>query len=451
MYLYRRRVDLRARKIVIVMRDVLTDLPEAPVLAVPATRAFAQRRRALERWLDEHAEARLRVVLGPAGSGKTTAVALWARARRQPGPMWVTLPPRTSAEALLALIIAGLFGYPALTGPAAALVVVIDGIDEASEEARGVLARLPAFLPPHARLVYLQRMRFELAAPDEAGRDAFAPPALLTFDLGEIAACADARGVPATPADCAAVLRATGGSADEVTAAVRFASATRTTLVEASSRVRAEGPQPFENALFDGARGKSRPFVPVAAHIPRRSPGSMEPAIVELFGRFRLRFGEREVEFVRRRDRQIIQYLALQPGGTASRAQLQATFWPGARRTDAARRLRTACSTIRRAIAACVGTEYLDAYFHTAGDAVTLRPENTINALAAFDEHLESAREARERGDLPAARRHFEAALRLNDRPLLSGEAPAPWIADRAHVCDERAEDARASLRAIEP
>jgi DNA-binding SARP family transcriptional activator len=177
----------------------------------------------------------------------------------------------------------------------------------------------------------------------------------------------------------------------------------------------------------------------------------MEPAIVELFGRFRLRFGEREVEFVRRRDRQIIQYLALQPGGTASRAQLQATFWPGARRTDAARRLRTACSTIRRAIAACVGTEYLDAYFHTAGDAVTLRPENTINALAAFDEHLESAREARERGDLPAARRHFEAALRLNDRPLLSGEAPAPWIADRAHVCDERAEDARASLRAIEP
>lgn len=432
------------------MRDVLTDLPEAPVLAVPATRAFAQRRHALERWLDEHAEARLRVVLGPAGSGKTTAVALWARARRQPGPMWVTLPPRTSAEALLALIIAGLFGYPALTGPAAALVVVIDGIDEASEEARGVLARLPAFLPPHARLVYLQRTRFDLAAPDEAGRDAFAPPTLLTFDLGEIAACADARGVPATPADCAAVLRATGGSADEVTAAVRFASATRTALVEASSRVRAEGAQPFENALFDGARGKSRRFVPVAAHIPRRSPGSMEPAIVELFGRFHMRFGQREVEFVRRRDRQIVQYLALQPGGTASRAELQATFWPGARRTDAARRLRTACSTIRRAITACVGTEYLDAYFHTAGDAVTLRPENTINALAAFDEHLESAREARERGDLPAARRHFEAALRLNDRPLLSGEAPAPWIADRARVCDERAEDARASLRALE-
>lgn len=157
------------------------------------------------------------------------------------------------------------------------------------------------------------------------------------------------------------------------------------------------------------------------------------------------------IVWARRRDQHIVKYLLLQPDGAATRTHLAEVFCPATARPQAMQNLRTACSTIRRAIAACVGTEYLDAYFHTAGDAVTLRPENTINALAAFDEHLESAREARERGDLPAARRHFEAALRLNDRPLLSGEAPAPWIADRAHVCDERAEDARASLRAIEP
>jgi hypothetical protein len=437
----------------VIVRDRLTNLPGTIVAGAPATRAFAQRRPALERWLDDHAGARLRVVIGPAGSGKTTGVALWASNRHDPAhTIWVSLPERAPAEALLSLIIARLFERPAHAGSAKpALLVVVDGIDEASEEARGVLARLPGFLPAHVRLIYLQRARFEIATPEDAGRDAFAPPSLLPFDLAEIGSIARARGLAATPTDCEAVLRATGGSAAEVVAAVRFASATATPLIEACVRVRAEAGQPFENALFDGARGKSRPFVPVVANIPRRSPGSMEPAILELFGRFRLRFGEREVDFVRRRDRQIIQYLGLKPDGTATRAELQAAFWPGARRADAARRLRTACSTIRRAISACTGDEFLDAYFRTEGDFVTLRPENVINALTAFDEHLDSARDAQARGDLPAARRHYTAALRLNDRPLLSGEAPAPWIAARARLCEERSAAARASLAAIDP
>lgn len=445
---YRRCFEQYAMQSPVFMRDLISHSPDAPIPVIPATRAFAQPRRALERWLDEHAEARLRVVLGPAASGKTTGVALWARDRR-PAPMWVTLPSRASGEVLLSLIISGLFERSA-RAVAGSLVVVFDGIDEASDEARGLLARLPAFLPPYVKLVYLQRSRFEISSADEAGLDAFSTPSLLAFDVTEIGAYANARGVSATPADCAAVLRATGGSAGEVMSVVRFAAATRTGLVDACSRVRYDSAQPFDGGLFDGAHGKSRPFVPVEAQIPRRSPGSMQPAILELFGRFRLRIGEHEVRFVRRRDRQIIQYLALQPGGAASRAELQAAFWPGVPRTDAARRLRTACSTIRRAISACTGDEFVDAYFQTEGSMVMLRPQNVINALTAFDDHLESALGARDRGDVHAARRHFAAALRLNDRPLLSGEAPTPWIAARANVCEERAEGARASLRAID-
>jgi DNA-binding SARP family transcriptional activator len=162
-----------------------------------------------------------------------------------------------------------------------------------------------------------------------------------------------------------------------------------------------------------------------------------------MFGRFRMRFGTREVQFVRRRDRQIVQYLALRPGGKASRAELMAEFWPDTDRRDAARRLRTACSTIRRAISACVGDDALDAYFRTEGTAVVLRPENVINEADAFEEHIEYARRA---SDPAVARRHLTAALRLYDLPLLSGEPPAPWIDDRAGRCEELAASAREVL-----
>jgi len=408
------------------MRELLASPPRSRAHALPPTRAFAQRRFALERWLDAHAGAPLRVVVGPAGAGKTTAVALWARYRREGPPLWVTLPARCSAEELTATMIAALFGRPARGG--AALDLIVDGIDQASDEARGALSRLPGALPTFVNLVYL--LRTPIPAPDSAPEvptfTATAPPALLNFDLDEVRACADARAIATTPEDCATVLRTTGGRADEVIAIVRLASATGASLVDVCSRARA----------------------PV--RLPNRSSGSLEPALVEVFGRFRMRFGACEVQFARRRDRQIIQYLALRPGAAATRAELVDAFWPGARRTDAARRLRTACSTIRRAISACVGEDALDAYFRTEGATVTLCPANLVNELTSFEGHIESARRAGERGQTAVAREHFAAALALHERPLLSGEAPAPWIAQRASACEQLAEFARQSLLAID-
>jgi len=172
----------------------------------------------------------------------------------------------------------------------------------------------------------------------------------------------------------------------------------------------------------------------------------VEPALVEMFGRFRMRIGAREVQFVRRRDRQIVQYLALRPGGKASRAELMAEFWPDTDRRDAARRLRTACSTIRRAISACVGDDALDAYFRTHDSSVTLCPQNVINVADTFEEHIAFAKRASERGDTAGARRHVVAALQLYERPLLSGEPPAAWITERARACEALAESARALL-----
>jgi DNA-binding SARP family transcriptional activator len=177
-----------------------------------------------------------------------------------------------------------------------------------------------------------------------------------------------------------------------------------------------------------------------------RGRNATEPAVIEMFGRFRMRFGDREVQFVRRRDRQIVQYLALRAGGAASRAELMAEFWPDTDRRDAARRLRTACSTIRRAISACIGDDALDAYFRTEGSTVVLCPENVLNEADVFEEHIEYAQRAGERGDSAVARRHVAAALRLYDRPLLSGEAPAPWIVDRARMCEDLAARAREFL-----
>ncbi len=421
-------------------------------LVVPATRAYAQRRFALERWLDARSGARVRQIVGPPGAGKTTAIALWAQQRPQGPPMWVTLPARCSAEMLLSELVGSFFAQPAPNDREAPLDLVVDGIAHASPEACGVLARLPAFLPATVHLIYLLRSELEMqtVAGDTPASVELLPPALLPFDADEIRACTQARGVGASPAHYSELLRVTGGNAAEVVATIRFASAARVGLIEACSRLRRNERPPFEGGLFEGSRGQRPAFVPFPVPVAARSAYSMEPATVEMFGRFSMRVGAREVRFVRRRDRQIVQYLALRPGGTASRSELMDEFWPGTSRQAAARRFRTACSTIRRAIAACVGDEYLDAYFRALGGSVVLSPENVLNEVTYFEEHLASAERAGERGDVIAVRRHLAAALRLHDRPLLSGEAPAKWIAQRADAYEKHAAEARELLDALE-
>jgi hypothetical protein len=340
---------------------------------------------------------------------------------------------------LFSEVIASLFASASDGTASSRFDVIVDGIDDVSPDTLDVLKRLIFRVPPSVHLIYVARSpgAIDLSDAERHGLVAVAPPSLLTLEAVDVEGWCERAGVSATPLECAALADAARGNAAAIAAVIRVAAEQALTLGDAAAR-RTVPP------AFDADPPATR--VRRAARSRARGRSAIEPAIVEMFGRFRMRFGAREVEFVRRRDRQIVQYLALRPAGTASRAELMAEFWPDTDRRDAARRLRTACSTIRRAISACVGDDALDAYFRTEGTAVVLCPENVLNEADTFEEHIEFAQRAAERGDLTVARRHLTAALRLHDRPLLSGEAPAPWIADRARVCEELAAQARAFL-----
>jgi hypothetical protein len=171
------------------------------------------------------------------------------------------------------------------------------------------------------------------------------------------------------------------------------------------------------------------------------------PLVLEMFGRFRVLHEGTPVHFVRRRDAQIVQYLALQPDARATRSKLIRTFWPDVDPQVGAQGLRTACSAIRRAIAARVGADAVDRYLFSAPAQIGLRPSVVVSSAQRFAAHADLADAAEARGAQGSAAAHWSAALDLYTAPVLSGEPVAPWIEQRAEVFAGLAQRARRSVR----
>jgi len=159
-----------------------------------------------------------------------------------------------------------------------------------------------------------------------------------------------------------------------------------------------------------------------------RRVAPVTPMQVRLFGWFLTEIDRQTIEWVRRRDRQIFKYVALQPNGTASRAEIGQVFWPGAERHLVAQSLRTACSNIRKAIAHIVGFNDVEAYFR-AGDELTIDLDNVIVDVNRFVSHANDADEQYNRGELRAAYAHYRSAARVYRGDLLIGDAHEPWVA----------------------
>ncbi|MDQ6925148.1 MAG: hypothetical protein M3154_02815, partial [Candidatus Eremiobacteraeota bacterium] len=202
-------------------------------------------------------------------------------------------------------------------------------------------------------------------------------------------------------------------------------------------------------AFFVDRAGDAYCVNPVVASLRGDGLGSERPApaVLHMFGRFRVTIGNGEVCFGRRRARSVIQFLAVRADGTATREELLREFWPGMERRAAADALVNTCSTIRRALAQCVGREAVDEYFTVHRNTVALRLGNVVSTANRFSTHINVASAAYDRGDLHAAVAHWSAALRLHSAPLLSGEPSAPWIAAAQHEYDEAARDATVYLR----
>jgi hypothetical protein len=158
-----------------------------------------------------------------------------------------------------------------------------------------------------------------------------------------------------------------------------------------------------------------------------RRVAPVTPMQVRLFGWFLAEIDRQPIEWVRRRDRQIFKYIALQPNGAVSRTELGQVFWPGAERHLVAQSLRTACSNIRKAIAHIVGFKEVESYFR-AGDELSIDLDNVIVDVNRFISHANDADEQYNRSELRAAYAHYRSAARVYRGDLLIGDAHEPWV-----------------------
>ncbi|MBV8066845.1 MAG: hypothetical protein JO113_02625, partial [Candidatus Eremiobacteraeota bacterium] len=180
----------------------------------------------------------------------------------------------------------------------------------------------------------------------------------------------------------------------------------------------------------------------------RRDPRS--PMQIQLLGWFRVELEGHPMKWIRRREQQIVKYLALRPHGSASRAELIATFWPDVDKQLASQSVRTACSNIRRAIAKIVGPEAVDEYFRANGE-VSLNLNNVVVDVNQFLALADDGDEQYENGDLHVAYAHYRRAAELVRGRLLIGDTKEPWVAQAAAALDERHEIVRQRIAESTP
>jgi hypothetical protein len=447
----------------------------------PKLAPMTVRRRAIEHWFAFHKDTPLRYVYGPTGSGKTTATLLHGRVARH-AVAYVQVPAGGTAAALLIELnqlfdcFAGLNEFPNSLRTEERLEVVLANIDNADDEVREFLTRLPSLVPPNVTLTYLARARgvVDMVALTTKGIAAPLDRALLAFTQAEAAELCDAFDVAYTPADLNQLIYASEGWAFAVTGSIRDAAAdgrdlrgaltrwqerhrrlieellTRSVAglppadAEAAQRIYSgENPtaEPSYGRLHDlglllsFADADLRPLRAVVPTALRRytqldliAPTPTVPmATIEMFGQFEMIIDGRKVQWCRRRDRQIVEFLALQLDTSATRHKLISTFWPDTDAQLAKQSLRTACSTIRRAIAQCVGYDRVHYYFDPSRSP-RLNTDNISISTLSLSGHIREAENAYAQGDESAAEAHFLAASRVYRGRLLDSEGIEPWF-----------------------
>jgi hypothetical protein len=429
-------------------------------------------RERLSRWLAEHADFPLRLLAAPAGCGKTTALVLYATRARFPAA-YVSLRAGDGAAAIRAALCDALGIEPvadteSLLAALAALgrrEILVDDADRASDDGRHLLQRLVFDGPENVTFLYAARTRelFEttrlislgLAALCGGGRLAFTPDEAARFVDGSRVVRGDER-------DVARLVMDTDGWAFAVCSTVRHAASSGRTLdgaLERWQRASASLIKEFVDAaladqepalaararrLFDGepaddatldrleargmfvqlADGVCRPYRAISrlARVAAPAPASaLLPCAVELFGAPQVRFDGQKVEWIRRRDGQVFTYLALRPDGRASRRELIQAFWPDADPLLGAQSLRSACSTMRRALATITGHAAL-AHYVSFGDDIALNLELFAVDARRARAHIADSDDAASRGDDGAASDHAAAALRIVRGPFLDGD-----------------------------
>ncbi len=445
----------------------------------------------IEAWLIHHARTPLRVIAAPAGSGKTTAL-VSSLLNRPRNAHYYAVCAGDDTSVLRAQIAAALgcsetfaeYGeVVAALAEGVPCEIVFDDIDTADPAAIRELLALVNDAPAETTFTAICRSR-ELLTETRLftrGLAALCDAEKLAFTPDEIVGLADSLDVVHNDAEVRRLLEETEGWAVVVSGSIREAAAVNHSLSGAFDAWRrshgrvfrrfleeeaaATGDRGFVERLCNGVNvddhetlaqleqrglfirfidGEFRPYRAVEAlrrgdappAIKHERAAGVELLAIRLFGRFEARIGGRDIAWIRRRDARIMQYLALRPDCRASRLELQDAFWPSGDRSAAAQNLRTACSTIRKAIAAIVGYDAVERYFTVRGD-VTINVDHSLIDVRRFSGHLSEGEADVTRGDVAAAIAHFRAAERLYAGPLLSGDLPEAAIAEHARIYED--------------
>jgi Bacterial transcriptional activator domain len=429
-------------------------------------------------------------LVAPPGFGKTMALQGYLRHVAMNG-FYCTLPAKAGAEAVWsavarALEVVGQFSsndemLQALGGRAP-LELGLDCEDVPNDEGIEVVLHLIEDAPDGVSLLIACRSRvpFHVGQLVSEGVAVLCDAERLAFDAAAIRHVAETCGVPFAHTDLLRMVEATDGWPQVVSGALRKAAEDNCNLSQAFEHWRMRHGHLFnefvaeslkhvsesqadlvfklmsgsylddrsqlqgleEQGLFvihtpDGYRplralSRSRLYDRYGRRIEAATPMQ-----VRLFGWFLAEIDKQPIEWVRRRDRQIFKYVALQPNGTASRAEIAEVFWPSAERHLVAQSLRTVCSNIRKAIAHIVGFNRVEAYFR-AGDDLSIDLDNVIVDVNRFVSHVNDANEQYERRDLKSAYAHYRSAARVYRGDLLIGDAHEPWVAALDSVLKER-------------
>jgi hypothetical protein len=472
---------------------------EAPSRAkLPKLAPDTIRRERISGWLSDHADVPLRLIAAPSGSGKTTALVAYAAAPLHRAA-YISLDAGTT-PASLRTTIARAFGFPDPDDDDVLLCelesadrceVLIDEADRAPEAVRIALRRFVYEAPENVTFVYACRSRDVVDATRlvSLGLGAVLDADRLAFTVEEATRLAEAARLDTSDErEIARLVHDTEGWAFALCSAIReTASAQHRSLENAFDRWRRgngrfmrcfiddaladEDPvlSAAARKVFDGenvddnlldrleqrglfvrwADGAFRPYRAIArvTRIATAQPSrALVPFTVRLFGKPEVRIEGQRVAWFRRRDAQIFAFLALQPQGKARRETLLRAFWPEADRQLAAQSLRSACSTMRRSLAAVVG--YADLSHYAAfGEEVALNLDLFAIDARRVRAHLRDADHAWSSGDVITALEHDRAALRLAKDELLDGDVPPPLAGVSAEL---QANLTRAAARATD-
>jgi len=439
------------------------------------------RRQGLEDWLGRFRSVPVRFLIAPPGFGKTMALLGYLRNAAANG-FYSAVPAGAAAPRVWEAIGEGLAPGSALDSHEAVLAALqahaplelaIDCDDVPDAGGIAAILALVEDLPEGVCLLIACRSRAALHVTRfvSEGSAVLCDAERLAFDAAGIRYVAETCGVPFAHADVMRMLEATDGWPQIVGGALRKAAEDGCALGQAFEHWRMRHGHLFNEFISETLKHvceseanlvlklMSGSFLDDRSHLqaleqqglfvihtadgyrPLRALSRsriydrygrlIQPAApmhVRLFGWFAAEIDRQPIEWIRRRDRQIFKYVAMQPNGTVSRAEIGKLFWPETERHLVAQSIRTACSNIRKAIGRIVGFDRVDSYFR-AGEELSIDPDNVIVDVARFISHADDAEEQFDRGELRGAYTHYRSAARVYRGDLLIGDAREAWVA----------------------